>query len=157
MTVRGMLRATALVVGVAGIIGFGVDNARAIDEPTKAEQQAALANVPAKARQYYDHYWYNAPVSTNPYANWTPPPPPWQFCINDSMLGTSWRTDLLNEVKKLNAQYHAAGLTKADVLVTDFEQQHQRPADAVQQPVAARLQRHHLDAKQPDRFVLRHA
>ncbi len=119
MTLRSMLRGAALMVGVAGILGFGVGAAYAADEPTKAEQEQALSNVPAKARAYYDHYWYNAPVGPNPYANWNPPAPPWQFCLNDSMLGTSWRTDLLNELKKLNAQYHAAGLTKEDVLTTD--------------------------------------
>jgi ribose transport system substrate-binding protein len=114
-----------LLLGLgAWAVGFGggpvsVSSAATIQEPTKAEQTAALAHVPAAARQYYDHYWYNAPVAADPYAGWTPPPPPWQVCDSDSMLGTSWRTDLLNELKKLNAQYHKAGLTKADVLVTD--------------------------------------
>jgi ribose transport system substrate-binding protein len=101
------------------VAGSGVFAANEPQAPSAAEQKSAIATVPAQARQYYDHYWYNAPVSPNPYANWTPPPPPWQVCDSDSMLGTSWRTDLLNELKKLNAQYHAAGLTKADVLVTD--------------------------------------
>lgn len=119
MTIRSMLHAAALIVGVVGVFSVGIDAAMAIDEPSGADQKAALSNVPPKARAFYDHYWYNAPVGPNPYANWTPPPPPWQFCLNDSMLGTSWRTDLLNELKKLNAQYHAVGLTKEDVLTTD--------------------------------------
>jgi ribose transport system substrate-binding protein len=121
MRAFGLGRIVAMGAYLA-VIGLVANDVRAADEikaPSEAEQQAALAKVPASARQYYDHYWYNAPVSDNPYANWTPPPPPWQFCLSDSMLGTSWRTDLLNELKKLNAQYHAAGLTKEDVLVTD--------------------------------------
>lgn len=115
-------RALILTLTGAGVIAIGAECALAANEvpaPSADEQQAAMATVPQQARTYYDHYWYNAPVAPNPYANWTPPPPPWQFCLNDSMLGTSWRTDLLKELKKLNAQYHAAGLTKPDVLVTD--------------------------------------
>ncbi|MGH7072882.1 MAG: substrate-binding domain-containing protein [Stellaceae bacterium] len=107
-------------LGWAMSVGGGpAASAAEIKVPTRAVQAAALSHVPAVARKYYDHYWYNAPVTTNPYANWTPPKPPWQVCDSDSMLGTSWRTDLFNEIKKLNAQYHKAGLTKAKVLVTD--------------------------------------
>jgi ribose transport system substrate-binding protein len=122
MKLWSIARALVLTLIGAGIIAIGAEHVLAANEipmPSAAEQKAALATVPAKARIYYDHYWYNAPVAPDPYANWTPPAPPWQFCLNDSMLGTSWRTDLLNELKKLNAQYHAAGLTKPDVLVTD--------------------------------------
>jgi ribose transport system substrate-binding protein len=122
MKLRSIARGLVLTLIGAGVIAIGAERALAASEvptPSTMEQQAAMATVPPKARAYYDHYWYNAPVAPNPYANWTPPPPPWQFCLNDSMLGTSWRTDLLNELKKLNAQYHAAGLTKPDVLVTD--------------------------------------
>jgi ribose transport system substrate-binding protein len=122
MKLWSIARALVLTLTGAGIIAIGAERAVAANDvpaPSAAEQQAALATVPPKARVYYDHYWYNAPVAPDPYANWTPPAPPWQFCLNDSMLGTSWRTDLLNELKKLNAQYHAAGLTKPDVLVTD--------------------------------------
>jgi len=122
MKSRSIARALILTLAGAGIIAIGAGRAVAANDvaaPSATEQQAAMATVPEGARAYYDHYWYNAPVSSDPYASWTPPPPPWQFCLNDSMLGTSWRTDLLNELKKLNAQYHAAGLTKPDVLVTD--------------------------------------
>ena len=122
MKFRVTARAVILTLTGAGFIAIGAAHAfaaGAAPAPSAAEQQAAMATVPEGARPYYDHYWYNAPVAADPYANWTPPAPPWQFCLNDSMLGTSWRTDLLNELKKLNAQYHAAGLTKPDVLVTD--------------------------------------
>jgi ribose transport system substrate-binding protein len=119
MTLRSVVWSCALILGLGAAMGFGDKQSFAAGEPTQAEQDAALSHIPAAARQYYDHYWYNAPITGNLYANWTPPPPPWQFCLSDSMLGTSWRTDLLNEMKKINAQLHAAGLAKAEVLSTD--------------------------------------
>jgi ribose transport system substrate-binding protein len=104
-----------LVLGTTGTPGLGAMPAT----PTKAEQAAVMAKVPAAARQYYGHYWYYSPIFGDPYANWTPPPPPWQVCDNDSFLASSWRADELDVIKKLNEQYHKAGLTKATVLVTN--------------------------------------
>ncbi len=116
------MRAAALLATAGIAFGVGVNGSEAANgppAPTAAEQRTAMAKLPADTRPNYDHYWYFAPVYDNPYKDWTPPAPPWQLCFNNSMLGTSWRTDLYNELKKLNAQYHAAGLTKADVLVTN--------------------------------------
>ncbi|MGH7072881.1 MAG: substrate-binding domain-containing protein [Stellaceae bacterium] len=117
-----LFRIGVMVAGVAALIGFSTPRSSAADgikAPTAAQQAAAMAKLPADVRPFYSHYWYFAPIYDNPYAHWTPPKPPWQLCYNDSMLGTSWRTDLYSELKKLNAQYHKAGLTKAKVLATD--------------------------------------
>jgi len=78
-----------------------------------------MAKVPAGARDSYAGYWYFSSVLDDPYAKWTPPAPPWQFCFNDSFLSIPWRAEMYEEVKKLNAQYAKAGLAKAEVLVTD--------------------------------------
>jgi hypothetical protein len=86
MKLWSIARAFVLTLTGAGIIAIGAERAVAANDvpaPSAAEQQAALATVPPKARVYYDHYWYNAPVAPDPYANWTPPAPPWQFCLND--------------------------------------------------------------------------
>jgi ribose transport system substrate-binding protein len=117
-----LLRLGMIAAGIAVALGLAAPRSIAADgvkAPTAAEQAAAMAKLPADVRPYYTHYWYFAPIYDNPYQNWTPPKPPWQICYNDSMLGTSWRTDLYNELKKLNAQYHKAGLTTDKVLVTD--------------------------------------
>jgi ribose transport system substrate-binding protein len=115
------LAAVAALLGWAAVMGEPPSFAAAttIRTPSQAEQDAAMAKIPPSARQYYDHYWYYSPIYSDPYANWTPPPPPWQVCDNDSFLASSWRADELDVIKKLNAQYHKVGLTKATVLVTD--------------------------------------
>lgn len=116
------IRFGVLIAVLGWVFGIGETASLAADAvktPTEAEQAAAMAKLPPPVRKYYDHYWYYSPIDNNPYANWTPPPPPWQFCDNDSMLASSWRADELNVIKKLNEQYHKVGLTKADVLVTD--------------------------------------
>ncbi|MGH7072910.1 MAG: substrate-binding domain-containing protein [Stellaceae bacterium] len=112
----GML---AAFLGCALGIAAAPGHAATIKTPSKAEQAQALANVPPAVRKYYGHYWYYSPIFANPYANWTPPSPPWQVCDNDSFLASSWRADELSVIKTLNAQYHKAGLTKATVLVTN--------------------------------------
>jgi ribose transport system substrate-binding protein len=119
----GLKRCAVLASATFGLMatlavrpGLAADEVKA---PSAAEQQKAMALVPAGARASYDHYWTFSPIFANPYANWTPPKTPWKFCYSDSALGLSWRADLLKELKKMVAQYAAAGLTQKDVPVTD--------------------------------------
>ena len=116
-----IVRLAAVVALTAGFgLAVGTAPSRAAEAaPTAAQQQKALEKVPAKLRGIYDHYWTFSPIFDNPYANWTPPKAPWQICESDSNLAQSWRADFYSELQKLNAQYHAAGLTKDKVLVTD--------------------------------------
>jgi len=119
----GRLRAVgAVLFGMAAALLLGQGTTRAAEDfhtPTAAEKAAVIARVPAGARENYEGYWYFSSVLDSPYVNWKPPAPPWQFCFNDSFLSIPWRAEMYDEIKKLNSQYHKAGLTKADVLVTD--------------------------------------
>ena len=119
MTLRSVVWGCALISGLGAAIGFGDKQSSAVGEPTQAEQDAALAQCAGGGAAILRPLLVQCADIGDLYANWTPPPPPWQFCLSDSMLGTSWRTDLLNEMKKINSQIHAAGLAKAEVLVTD--------------------------------------
>ncbi len=111
-----------LALGAGFAFGVVAGAARAAEDfhtPTDAEKAAVMAMVPEGAKKNYEGYWYFSSVVEDPYAKWTPPPPPWQVCFNDSFLSIPWRAEMYDEIKKLNAQYNKAGMTKADVLVTD--------------------------------------
>jgi ribose transport system substrate-binding protein len=112
-----------VALGAGFAMSVAASAARAAEDfhtPTDAEKAAVMAKVPAGAKENYEGYWYFSSVEDSPYASkWTPPAPPWQVCFNDSFLSIPWRAEMYDEIKKLNAQYNKAGMTKADVLVTD--------------------------------------
>jgi ribose transport system substrate-binding protein len=78
-----------------------------------------VTKIPSSARAAYLGYQKVARLQPNPYANWTPKKSPWKFCLNESLLQNGWRQGNLAELKKLTAQYKAAGLAKGDLQVTN--------------------------------------
>jgi ribose transport system substrate-binding protein len=84
-----------------------------------AEQAEALEQVPEAVRQYYVGYWLFSAIHPNPYADWTPPSPPWQFCYNDSYQGNSWRQAALQEYQRLVGQLAGQGLARPELIVSN--------------------------------------
>ena len=84
-----------------------------------AEQEEALKLLPEALRPYYVGYWLLAPLRPNPYANWTPPKPPWKFCYNNSYQGNSWRQAALDKYKALVEDYKKKGLASGDLVFTN--------------------------------------
>jgi ribose transport system substrate-binding protein len=88
-------------------------------QPT-ADQTAALkAFVPESLQEYAEGYWTWMRLGPNPYANWTPPPAPWQFCYSSAYQGNSWRVQGLNVAKDIWGQLQKQNLTKGELIVTD--------------------------------------
>lgn len=75
--------------------------------------------VPKSVQAYYPGYQYFAKLQKSPYPNYQPPAAPWTFCYNTSYLGNDFQEGVVSELKKLAAEYHKAGLAKAQVLVTN--------------------------------------
>jgi ABC-type sugar transport system substrate-binding protein len=84
-----------------------------------AAHAAALQKLPPALRPYYDGYWYFAVVGDDPYADWTPPAGPAQFCYNDSYQGNNWRAAALAEAQKLVAELAKAGAARPNLIVTN--------------------------------------
>lgn len=99
------------------------ETAEATEQETgaAAESDPRLEVVPEALRPYYDGYWYFATVTDNPYADWTPPEPPWKFCYNDSYQGNDWRQAALTQYQKLVGEYTEAGLADGDLVVTNSD------------------------------------
>ena len=120
-------RAGALALLLAGMLAGATDAAGAAEPSLEglalakpnAEHAKALEQVPESVRQYYVGYWLFAALHPTPYANWTPPRPPWQFCYNDSYQGNSWRQAALQEYRKLVAELAGHGLAKPELIVSN--------------------------------------
>lgn len=121
---RGRWYAVA-VVGAAllavGFVGPSVGGAQAATTATPVGKALGLKAIPKKDRAYYDGYNYFAKLFTNPYANWTPPKPPWKFCYNESYLGNSWRQESLATYERLVTQLQKVGLASGPLSVTNSD------------------------------------
>ncbi len=116
-----LLKWAMMAIVAVNLLGFAVEHAAlaAEAEDTPAVHEKTVQMIPADLQKYYEGYWYFSKVGANPYANWTPPAPPWQFCFNTFYQGNSWQTSALAEYKKLVDQYAKAGLAKPDLIVSD--------------------------------------
>jgi ribose transport system substrate-binding protein len=86
-----------------------------------AEPAKALEKVSAGARSACDGYWYQGAIHDNPYANWSPPATPWQFCHNESFFaGNVWRAEMLAEFQKQVDKYAEIGPVHADSILNLF-------------------------------------
>jgi ribose transport system substrate-binding protein len=109
----------ATMIGVGGASRLSVARA---DRAAASELKHSIpAAVPKAVRKYYGGFWYFAKIMGNPYVNWTPPKPPWQFCYNESYLGNAWRQESLAEYEKLVKEYKRAGLAKGNLIVTNSD------------------------------------
>ncbi len=121
--VQNSARALAIsaLLCAAALIGplTTTTNAAETPAPSAEEQAKILANVPKDDLQYYVGYWYTGPLFQNPLKDFTPHPPPWQICHNDSYLGNQWRANLVAELKLLTGQLAKQGLAKENLIVTN--------------------------------------
>ncbi|GGL94789.1 substrate-binding domain-containing protein [Nakamurella endophytica] len=83
--------------------------------------EVGLSAVPKGAQQYYGSYDTFAKLFPDPYADWTPPPAPWKFCLNDSYLGNQWRQDNLAELERQVKLYQQAGLASGPLVSTNSD------------------------------------
>jgi ribose transport system substrate-binding protein len=87
-------------------------------KPTSA-QKAALDQIPAKVRKNYVGYWNWMTLGPNPYANWTPPKPPWTFCYSSAFQGNVWRVEGLTVAQDVFGQLKKKGLAKGSLITAD--------------------------------------
>jgi len=111
--------AALAAIGVAAVLATAAGNAPASLSTKTAAQPVGLSAVPTALQKYYKGFQYFLKMYPNPYANWTPPAPPWKFCYNDSYIGNLWRQESLATYKKLVGQLTEEGLAKGGLSVTE--------------------------------------
>jgi ribose transport system substrate-binding protein len=85
-----------------------------------AAQSAALSKyIPAGLQKSADGFWNWLRLGPNPYANWTPPKAPWQFCYSSAYQGNSWRVEGLDVAKNIWNQLKTQNLVKGSLIVAD--------------------------------------
>jgi ribose transport system substrate-binding protein len=84
-----------------------------------AGDAAALKLVPAALKDDYFGVSTFAKVGPNPYADWTPPKPPWKFCLSAGYLKNSFRQEELKSQYASVAKLQAEGLAKGGLTVLD--------------------------------------
>ena len=105
-------------IGAATVLATSASSAPATVS-AKTASPAGLSAVPTAFQKYYEGFQYFLKMYPNPYANWTPPKPPWKFCYNDSYIGNQWRQESLATYKRLVAQLTKQGLAKGGLNVTE--------------------------------------
>ncbi len=89
----------------------------------EASGELTIDALPKEVQQYYGSYETFAKLFPDPYQDWTPPAPPWKFCLNNSYLGNDWRQGDLAEYQRQVKLYQDAGLADGDLVVTDSDNQ----------------------------------
>ncbi|WP_432990611.1 substrate-binding domain-containing protein [Dactylosporangium sp. CA-233914] len=84
-----------------------------------AADEAALQKVPASARDAYAGFWQSTRLGPNPYADWSAPKAPWQFCYSSAYQGNSWRQEGLTVAQGIVDQLTGQGLVKGKLIVSD--------------------------------------
>jgi ribose transport system substrate-binding protein len=90
-------------------------------QPDASPAQAAALQkyIPASLQKDADGFWNWMRLGPNPYANWTPPKAPWQFCYSSAYQGNSWRVEGLDAAKGAWSQLKAQNLVKGNLIVAD--------------------------------------
>jgi len=88
-------------------------------QPANEAQAAALQQIPDPLRQNYDGYWNWMRLGPNPYANWTPPKPPWKICYSSAFQGNDWRVEGLQFAQDMFGQLKAKNLVSGDLITAD--------------------------------------
>ncbi len=88
-------------------------------QPATAAQQAALQTLPQSVQDNYAGYWNWMRLGPNPYANWTPPKPPWKFCYSSAFQGNDWRVEGLTVAQDVVGQLKSKGLIDGDLITAD--------------------------------------
>jgi ribose transport system substrate-binding protein len=87
--------------------------------PATPAQQAALDALPQAVQDSYAGYWNWMRLGPNPYANWTPPSPPWKFCYSSAFQGNDWRVAGLAVAQNVVDQLKGQGLIDGDLITAD--------------------------------------
>src|SRR5262249_52157504 len=85
-------------------------------QPANDAQQAALNALPESVQDNYAGYWNWMRLGPNPYANWTPPAPPWKFCYSSAFQGNDWRVEGLTVAQDVTNQLKGMGLIDGDLI-----------------------------------------
>jgi ABC-type sugar transport system substrate-binding protein len=88
-------------------------------QPANDAQQAALNALPQSVQDNYAGYWNWMRLGPNPYANWTPPAPPWKFCYSSAFQGNDWRVEGLTVAQDVTNQLKGMGLIDGDLITAD--------------------------------------
>lgn len=123
---RGVL--AIAMVAVSGVFSAAVPVAAQQDsdytqinagQPATPTQQAALDALPQSVQDNYAGYWNWMRLGPNPYADWTPPSPPWKFCYSSAFQGNDWRVAGLTVAQNVTEQLRSQGLISGDLITTD--------------------------------------
>jgi ribose transport system substrate-binding protein len=88
-------------------------------DPSQAQAAALQKYIPAALQKDAAGFWNWMRLGPNPYANWTPPKAPWQFCYSSAYQGNSWRVEGLNATKAAWEQLKSQNLVKGNLIVAD--------------------------------------
>lgn len=87
--------------------------------PSAAQAAALRKYIPAALRTDAAGYWNWMRLGPNPYANWKPPKPPWQFCYSSAYQGNTWRVEGLDVAKSAWQQLKNQKLVKGNLIEAD--------------------------------------
>lgn len=83
-------------------------------------QAAALKKyIPQALQKNANGFWNWMRLGPNPYANWTRPKPPWQFCYSSAYQGNSWRVEGLTVAQDIWNQLKKKNLVKGKLIAAD--------------------------------------
>jgi ribose transport system substrate-binding protein len=88
-------------------------------DPSEAQAAALQKYIPAALQKDAAGFWNWMRLGPNPYANWTPPKAPWQFCYSSAYQGNSWRVEGLDATKAAWEQLKSQNLVKGSLIVAD--------------------------------------
>ncbi len=88
-------------------------------DPTPAQAAALAKYIPAALQKDSAGFWNWMRLGPNPYANWTPPKAPWQFCYSSAYQGNSWRVEGLEATKAAWQELKDQNLVKGSLIVAD--------------------------------------
>ncbi len=87
--------------------------------PDAAQAAALKKYIPEALQKDASGFWNWMRLGPNPYASWTPPKAPWQFCYSSAYQGNSWRVEGLTVAQDIWGQLKKKNLTKGSLITAD--------------------------------------